>query len=59
MYEIADGTFGAPVSSASKWGVIDLEFYDCDTGKATLNGDDGFLEINFVRLVGIPNVGCQ
>lgn len=59
MYEIAEGTFGSPVSAPSKWGSIYLEFYNCDSGKATLNGDDGILEIDFVRLVGIPNLGCE
>jgi len=59
MYEIAEGTFGSPDSSPSKWGSIYLEFYDCDTGKARLNGNDGILEIDFVRLVGIPNLSCE
>ena len=59
MYEISEGTFGHPVLPSSKWGSINMEFYDCDSGQATLNGDDGILEIDFVRLVGIPDIGCE
>jgi len=59
MYEISEGTFGSPTLPASKWGSIYMEFDTCDSGQATLNGDDGVVQIDFVRLVGIPGLGCE
>ena len=59
MYEVSEGTFGNPVLPTIKWGTLDMEFNDCDSGKATLNGNDGLLEMDFERIVGIANIGCE
>mgnify|MGYP001815903692 CR=1 FL=1 len=53
LIEIAEGTFGNPVFNPSDWGELTIEFADCDTGHATLDGIDGKISFDFIRLTGL------
>ena len=59
MFEVIEGTFFDPISSASSWGSMTLMFEDCDNGKAELNGTDGSNSMTFVRLAGLEGENCQ
>ena len=39
--------------------VVPCLLADCDTGHASLDGLDGALDIDFIRLTGMPGIGCQ
>jgi hypothetical protein len=58
MYERAEGSFGLPGSNETAWGTITFTLYDCGTGHASFSGIDGEQEMDFVRLAGLPGVGC-
>ena len=59
MLEVLSGVFGYPQFATTAWGTITLELADCDTGHASFNGIDGALEMDFVRLSGMPAIRCQ
>ena len=59
MYEVSAGEFGQPQLPATTWGTISLLLADCDTGHASLDGLDGALDMDFIRLTGMPGIGCQ
>jgi hypothetical protein len=59
MFQAETGTFGQPDPNLTTWGSIVVELTDCDTGHASFNGLDGVLEMDFVRLTGVPGMGCQ
>jgi len=59
MYEVAQGTFGAPAPGAETvWGTMTLTLVDCDHGYVVLDGVDGRISINLERLVGLPISSC-
>ena len=59
MYEVAQGTFGAPAPGAETvWGTMTLTLVDCDHGNVVLDGVDGRISINLERLVGLPISSC-
>jgi hypothetical protein len=59
MLEIVNGTFGNPVFDPTVWGELTIEFADCDTGHAMLDGVDGNISFDFVRLTGLQEVDCN
>ena len=59
MFQAETGTFGQPDPNLTTWGSIVVELTNCDTGHASFNGLDGVLEMDFVRLTGVPGMGCQ
>jgi hypothetical protein len=59
MYEVVAGDFGDPQSPPTVWGNVSLNLADCDTGQASLDGIDGLLEMDLVRLTGMPGLTCQ
>ena len=59
LFEVTDGVFGAPQLPVTSWGTMTLEMTDCDTGHASLDGLDGTLEIDLVRLSALPGIGCR
>jgi len=59
MYEVLAGDFGQPQAPPSLWGTATISLADCDTGHASLDGVDGLLEIDIVRLTGMPGLTCQ
>lgn len=59
MYEVIDGVFGNPVPPETLWGTITITMEDCDSGHASFDGIDGDLEMNLVRLIGLPGLDCQ
>jgi hypothetical protein len=59
MYEVLSGVFGQPQLPATTWGTVTLLLADCDTGQASFDGLDGFLEMDFVRLTAMPGIYCQ
>lgn len=59
MYQAEFGTFARPDSNLTTWGSVVIEMADCDTGHASFNGLDGVQEMDFVRLTGVPGIGCQ
>jgi hypothetical protein len=59
MYEVVDGVFGSPQSPPTVWGTITVTLVDCDTGHASFDGIDGTLEMDIVRLTGMPAIACQ
>ena len=59
MFEITAGVFGNPVPPETSWGTITINMEDCDNGHASLDGLDGVLEMDLVRLIGLPGLDCQ
>jgi hypothetical protein len=59
MLEVQSGVFGQPQLPATAWGTLTLDLADCDTGHASVSGIDGDLEMDFVRLTGMPGIRCQ
>jgi len=59
MYEVVQGVFGLPVPPETFWGTITLTLTGCDSGHASLSGLDGNLEMDLVRLTGVPGISCQ
>ena len=59
LLEVSNGTYGVPELPATAWGTLELLLTDCDSGRAELVGADGSLTIDFVRLSGLPGIGCQ
>jgi hypothetical protein len=59
MLEVLSGVFGHPQLTTTAWGTITLELADCDTGHASFDGIDGSLEMDFIRLSGMPGIWCQ
>ncbi|MHC4782669.1 MAG: WD40 repeat domain-containing protein [Planctomycetota bacterium] len=59
MLEIVNGTFGNPIFDPTVWGELTIEFADCDTGHAILDGLDGYISFDFVRLTGLQDVDCN
>jgi hypothetical protein len=58
MYEIAEGTFGAP-GDVTAWGTLNITWEDCNSGYVTLDGVDGQMNMSIVRIVGLPESACQ
>jgi hypothetical protein len=59
MYEVIDGGFGNPQSPATVWGTTSITLADCDTAHASIDGIDGTLEMDLVRLTAMPGITCQ
>jgi hypothetical protein len=59
MYEITTGVFGLPEGAETFWGTITFTLDDCNSGHAAFSGNDGGLEMDLVRLAGLPGIGCQ
>jgi len=59
MLEVLSGEFGQPQFTTTAWGTITLELADCDTGHASISGIDGSLEMDLIRLTGMPGIRCQ
>lgn len=59
LFEVLSGSLGQAVLPATAWGLLELEFDDCDSGHAVFSGLDGNLAMDFVRLSGVPGVRCQ
>jgi|GEM_PF-3164335 len=59
MFEVSEGVFGQPVTPETPWGTITITLTDCESGHASFNGLDGFLEMDFVRLTHLPGIDCQ
>lgn len=57
--EVVNGLFGQPQPPATSWGSITIELANCDTGHASLNGIDGLLEMDFIRLSAMPGISCN
>ena len=58
MYEVADGVFGSPQAEPTFWGTLNITLSDCKSGGATLNGLDGQLWMDTVKIVGLKNSTC-
>jgi hypothetical protein len=58
MYEVVDGTFGAPELAESHWGTVVITLYDCNSGSAVFDGNDGKLFMNLQRIVGMSDSAC-
>lgn len=41
------------------WGKLTLQFNDCSSGKATLNGNDGEQAFNLIKLAAPSNINCM
>ena len=54
-----NGTFGNPAGPTEVWGSLTTVFYDCDHGIAKLDGEDGAIEIDMSRLVGLEGLECN
>jgi hypothetical protein len=59
MSEVLSGVFGQPQFELTSWGTLTIDLADCDTGHASFSGIDGALEMDFIRLTGIPGIRCQ
>ncbi|MBT8057842.1 MAG: hypothetical protein KJO72_12970, partial [Gammaproteobacteria bacterium] len=59
MYEVLSGLFGRPQLPIDHWGTLTLELDDCDSGHAMFDGQQGVLEMDFVRLSAVPGIACQ
>jgi hypothetical protein len=59
MYEVASGDLGNPQAPATIWGVATITLADCDTAHALLDGIDGMLEMDLLRLTLMPGITCQ
>lgn len=59
MLEVLTGEFGLPQLPATSWGTIVFDLADCDAGHASFSGVDGDLEMDFIRLSGMPGISCQ
>jgi len=59
MFEVVEGVFGQPVPPETSWGTITINMADCDSGHASFNGFDGNLEMDLVRIIGLPGLDCQ
>jgi endoglucanase len=59
FFEVANGTFGAPVEPATPWGIITLTLDSCTSGSAIFDGLDGQMEMDLVRLADVPGLGCS
>ncbi|KAA9130853.1 hypothetical protein F3N42_10845 [Marinihelvus fidelis] len=61
--EVAQGgRFGAfdPGSvEQESWGTLDIEFHDCSTATATLEGKSGTQTLQLVKLLGLEGLACQ
>lgn len=58
MYEVLSGVFGLPQLPATTWGTMTLLLADCDTAQASLDGVDGALDMDLVRLTELPGISC-
>jgi hypothetical protein len=59
MLEVVTGEFGLPQLPPTAWGTIAFNLADCDSGHASFSGGDGDLEMDFIRLSGMPGISCQ
>lgn len=59
MFEVVNGNFGTPQPPATSWGTLTLTLADCDTGQASFDGQDGYLEMDIVRLSAMPGISCE
>jgi hypothetical protein len=58
FFEIADGYFGAPHPPTTPWGDITITLADCNSGHAELDGKDGLVAMDLVRLGGLAAASC-
>jgi hypothetical protein len=61
LYEAIGGIFEAPAPSAESlqvWGTLRIQFDDCDSGLAQLEGADGSKDSQIEKLVSIDGTGC-
>ncbi len=58
MFEVTTGGFGTPMLPETSWGNIRIWLDDCDSGSAMLDGIDGQLQFDFVRLAGLEHQDC-
>lgn len=58
MYEVVNGGFGNPQPPETFWGTLTVTVNDCDSGKATIDGLDGLISVDFTRLVGLEDTTC-
>lgn len=61
MYEAIGGIFEAPAPSAESlqvWGTLRIQFDDCDSGLAQLEGADGSKDSKIEKLANIDGTGC-
>jgi len=59
MFEVKDGTLGAPVPVETSWGTLTLDLEDCDTVYAVLDGADGRIQVNLNRITGLAGKRCS
>lgn len=59
LFELGSGSFGYPQPPVTSWGTVVIDLADCDTGHASLNGMDGVMEMDFIRLTSMPGISCQ
>jgi hypothetical protein len=59
LYEVPDGEFGTPRLPVSIWGSLSLRFDTCDRGVGRLEGHDGTIEIEFIRLAVLAGEPCE
>ena len=61
LYEAIGGIFEAPAPSAESlqvWGTLRIQFDDCDSGLAQLEGADGSKDSQIEKLASIDGTGC-
>jgi len=59
LFEVRAGVFGSPQPPESVWGNLVIRFQSCDDGSGRLEGMDGTIEFEFIRLVGLKGVSCD
>jgi len=59
LYEVVNGTFGNPILPESLWGTLSVTMTSCDIGSAMLNGLDGNIDMEIVRLVSLAGMDCS
>jgi len=59
LYEVTDGTYGNPMLPETLWGTLTITMINCDAGVAVLDGLDGTINMEFVRLVGLAGIDCR
>ena len=62
MNESTGGSFAAPIASGrglSNWGMLELEFDDCNNATAHLVGRDGDKTSQLTKLAAVPGTNCS
>ncbi len=59
-FELPVGTFGEPDPDTLRfWGTIEINMTDCDSGTAYMEGEDGVVQLEIVRLSGVRGMSCE